>query len=286
MDSFSWSQAPNAESVSEAVLDRIATLTTHWEAKARSPGIGRKQIKEALDGLFQSEERLGKELPSPQDADYWASVVGELITRLDAKLNPPPTPKPQQPPLAAVAPAHTIIPLGQRWQIQCAMGQGVVANLGRFTLHSDKFFSCSPVVMFNAQTRQAGLLHYASGNRSQGSQLKAMHDRINPTNVVLNWRVDPLHMESRQENWTDVDFLMDFLRILETEATIDVLDLQSGAYYVFLDSGGALRVDADKPPSAGSFDATNIVTAGPLNTEVDLHFSPEAYSANFATGVY
>ena len=46
-NSFGWAWAPNADDVSDAVLTRIAALTTEWEnTTARSPDIGRMQIRE------------------------------------------------------------------------------------------------------------------------------------------------------------------------------------------------------------------------------------------------
>jgi hypothetical protein len=271
--------APNASMLTEQVIARIVAVTTEWENDARQRGVQfpDDKMRGILSLLFQ-DKYFVQELPEPADPDFWAGEVGELI----AKWYPGPEP---QPVLGAPG-QQGRIPLVQRTVIHCTMGQGVIANLARYSLFSDQFSTCSPVVMFNEQTLQAGLFHYGASSTKQRAELKDMHDKISPTYIGLNPR--ELAVKSGPSEGDDVSSLTKFFADeIKTTAAIQQIKLQSNQYAVFLpDTGHDLRVRGQMTVTATSYDATNIEKSGALNTEVGLLVNPTVYTKSFATGRY
>jgi hypothetical protein len=87
------------------------------------------------------------------------------------------------------AATSSAIPQSKRPVVKCTMGQGVTGYLDRVVLASDQFSTCSPIIMYNAKSRFAGLFHFAaSGLEKQKVSLRTLHDRVRPTVIYLNDR--------------------------------------------------------------------------------------------------
>jgi len=70
--------------------------------------------------------------------------------------------------------------------IEAHMGQGVSGNLTQYNLYSGSFSTCTPIVMFNAGTRRAGLFHLPHKSLGQHeAQLLAMVQEISPTEIRI-----------------------------------------------------------------------------------------------------
>jgi hypothetical protein len=81
------------------------------------------------------------------------------------------------------------VPKAKRPVVKCTMGQGITGYLDRVVLASDRFSSCSPIILYNAKTRFAGLFHfYAKGLAKQKDSLLALYDRVRPTVIYLSDR--------------------------------------------------------------------------------------------------
>jgi len=170
------------------------------------------------------------------------------------------------------------------------MGQGVIADLTRYSLYSDQFSSCSPVVMYNQESHKAGLFHFGAGSLGeQEAELKDMYRQIGPTLVGLNPRSEfsmrTLRMEPAMGDFnTLVEFFVGEFKL--SPGNIYEIKAQSNQYAVFLDAGNKLQIETSEPASAGRYDATNINKGGKLNAEVGLLVSEKTYTEFFATGAY
>jgi hypothetical protein len=78
-----------------------------------------------------------------------------------------------------------ILPLMMRPVVKLYMEQGCAGNLGRVQLFSGQFSSCSPVIIFNEETKIGGLYHYAGGkmDEEKSADLIQMLKFIKPTVV-------------------------------------------------------------------------------------------------------
>lgn len=84
---------------------------------------------------------------------------------------------------------NAITPLQNRPTAVLTMGQGLVADLGQIILYSDDFSSCSPVVLFNQNTRRGSLFHFpAQGIGTMRGHLTNAFNQVSPTHVLLNNR--------------------------------------------------------------------------------------------------
>lgn len=103
--------------------------------------------------------------------------------------------------------------------IKVYMGQGVVANLGKYMVESDEFYSCAPIVMFNENTHVGGLYHFpASALKvfdrrfeekmpSHKAYLLAMGEAIQPTHIYVHLGGDALHSASYDTNKNERDMI-------------------------------------------------------------------------------
>lgn len=167
----------------------------HVKQQAEGPVVGTP----AGGGLIISDPADPYERAAQRAADHIATAphaqAGGLKAKhsLQAAPSPPPSPrylqrKPPQPPLSTPQ-QQGRIELAQRPVIHCTMGQGVIADLTRYSLYSDQFSSCSPVVMYNQASHKAGLFHFGAGSLGkQEAELKDMYRQIEPTLVGLSPR--------------------------------------------------------------------------------------------------
>ncbi len=274
----------------------IAHELYHVKQQAEGPVAGTP----AGGGLIISDPADPCERAAQRAADHIATAphgqAGGLKAKhsLQAAPSPPPSlrylqRKPPQPPLGAPQ-QQGPIELAQRPVIHCTMGQGVIADLTRYSLYSDQFSSCSPVVMYNQGSHKAGLFHFGAGSLGkQEAELKDMYRQIEPTLVCLNPRSEfsmrTLRMEPAVGDFnTLAEFFVGELRF--PEGNIYEIKAQSDRYAVFLDAGNKLRIKTSEPASAGRYDATNINKGGKLNAEVGLLVSEKTYTGLFATGAY
>ena len=105
--------------------------------------------------------------------------------------------------------------------IHLYMGQGIVANLGRYWLSSDEFSTCSPVTMYNRNTGIGGLYHFpatslkslSKKNASHAAYMMAMAEAIQVTDIYVHSGGHRIHselMEQRaKENPNDPMVLME-----------------------------------------------------------------------------
>jgi hypothetical protein len=115
------------------------------------------------------------------------------------------------------------VPKAKRPVVKCTMGQGVTGYLDRVVLASDKFSSCSPIILYNAKTRFAGLFHfYAKGLAKQKDSLLALYDRVRPTVIYLSdrsvkfeWQTQISHDHEDQQEFFEekCDFEGDFIML-------------------------------------------------------------------------
>jgi len=261
---------------------------------AGTPAGGGLIISDPADPYEQAAQRAADHIATaPRCTDGQAGGLEEKRS-LRVASSPPPSPrylqrKPPQPPLGAPQ-QQGRIELAQRPVIHCTMGQGVIADLTRYSLYSDQFSSCSPVVMYNQESHKAGLFHFGAGSLGeQEAELKDMYRQIGPTLVGLNPRSEfsmrTLRMEPAMGDFnTLVEFFVGEFKL--SPGNIYEIKAQSNQYAVFLDAGNKLQIETSEPASAGRYDATNINKGGKLNAEVGLLVSEKTYTEFFATGAY
>lgn len=275
---FENTYADNLDDVSKGVFERIAAVTTKWENEVEGHGyrMDRQRAVESALGKYLSRYEM-KELPSPADAEYWEQVALGVIEGLK--------PKAQKP---LDVPEEELIPLAERREIGLTMGQGVVANLGRYSLFSDQFSSCSPVVMFNEKTLVGGLFHYGAKSVIQYHELTSMYERIEPTVIHLNRRPDHGAGGSTKDySRDDFESLSEFFaKTLGTRARIERIDYEGANYAVYLDDNGRLQIDYGKNASSGRFDATHMVEGAALNPVATLLVNQKVYTPMFATKLF
>ena len=196
-------------------------------------------------------------------------------------------PRPQRPLVAPAAPGD--VALEQRPVIHCTMGQGAMANLGRYSLFSDQFSSCSPVVMVNTKTLAAGLFHYAARGVGQQRELERMYRRVAPTHVGVNRRPDVVELASRNVldySKDDYESLRGFFAELTPAAKLFEIPKHRGSFGLYLDEQDTIRIEGDVPRGAATYDATNFTSGVRLNPEVDLLVSREHWGPGFASKRY
>jgi hypothetical protein len=145
----------------------------------------------------------------------------------------------------------------RRVVIKCTMGQGVVGHLGRVVLVSDQFSSCSPIVMFNAQTGMGGLFHFAADNwKQQPDALKVMFQSIRPTVIYLCDRTTATDRMLGQPGSTDYLLQDEFFReACGYTGEIKLMSLKSQQYCVTLGADGGLTITAASP--GATFDVSS-----------------------------
>jgi len=289
-------EGTNRAEISQEVIATIDEVTTTWEREAK--GISGRQARMArmerafpklLAWLLAEMEKQHSEraFPVPTDHEWWRRTLRAVIADLeDEEQARPPIPEtvrdlegPPEKPLAV--PAGDVVDLAQRTVIHCTMGQGVVADLRRYTLYSDQFSSCSPVVMFNEDTRLGGLFHYAAASTVQFGELADMYHRIEPTLIAVNRRAMP---GTSGQEYDDYESLMRFFvhRLGVGEDRLVLIAEKSSSFAVSLDEQDEMQLTASRP-SSSYYDVTHEKSSRMLNAEVALLVNLDAYSESFAT---
>jgi len=84
----------------------------------------------------------------------------------------------------------TVLPSSERAKLIIRMGQGITGPLGQIYPYSTQFSSCSPVVIYNADTKMCGLYHFPAESKVNkkngvGATLAQMCKEVKPTAIYL-----------------------------------------------------------------------------------------------------
>ena len=274
----------NRAAVPSHVIDLIASITTGWEEKVKDGARERRRARLSQGLATALSAFSGKEFPDLDDPESWLERMDRLVAAMleeerkeraaIMEAGPPPLP----------VPGEGDVALGLRRVIHCTMGQGVIANLGRYTLYSDQFSTCSPVVMVNEQTLVGGLFHYGAGSSGQHAELAQMFTAIQPTYVGVNRRA--LTHGDGVGSTDDHDSLKVFFaqRLGFDLDQIRTIDLRSATYAVYFDDDDdGVTIESQPPREARTYDATHAKTSRQLNQEVSLLVNKDVYTTLFAT---
>lgn len=134
------------------------------------------------------------------------------------------------------------VPKAKRPVVKCTMGQGVTGYLDRVVLASDRFSSCSPIVLYNEKTRFAGLFHYyAKGLAKQEDALRAFYARVQPTVIYLNDR--SVKFEWMTEISRDHEVQQEFFEdVCDFQGKIVMIERKGDSYAVTLDNAGKVVI--------------------------------------------
>jgi hypothetical protein len=140
--------------------------------------------------------------------------------------------------------------------------------------------------MFNADTLDGGLFHYAARSTAQHPQLIEMYKAIDPTWIGVNRRPNrrtfpPTYGED------DYESLIRFFayRLGVKEDDIGRIPQEGNSYAVFLGDDEKLEIRGTVPGETAEprFDATRLAANTRLNPEVALLVNRDIYTNLFAT---
>lgn len=147
----------------------------------------------------------------------------------------------------------TGLPMAQRPVVKCTMGQGVIGQLDKVVLHSDRFSSCTPIILFNADSGRGGLFHFAAEQLApQRSALWGIFAAVTPTEIWIGDRsVTSTGMGLYDAAQTDPQALKEYF---EQECLypgkIAMLALRAQQYYVTADDKGELLILLERPKAS------------------------------------
>lgn len=158
----------------------------------------------------------------------------------------------------AVQRAVTTTTAAPRPVVECTMGQGVQGSLERVVLHSRRFSTCTPIVMFNDMTWVGGLFHYAAGDfKAQQGPLSSLMNRILPSLIYIGKRavdstIGGAFDRTEAETSDDFEIIAKFLKVKGYDGEIKTLG-RAAQYYVWLDSSNKLQITYDLPKGTGDW---------------------------------
>ncbi|HWQ49924.1 MAG TPA: DUF4157 domain-containing protein [Methanosarcina sp.] len=165
----------------------------------------------------------------------------------------------------------SVLPLGQRYKAKLNMGQGLVANLGQYILFSDEFSDCSPIVLFNPESKNGALFHFPSGALKEENEKKdaknfniilgALYNmcrNINPTEIHLNKRYIDNKLGPPLNNRGDRVILKGLFKRICPQANVFYIPVAGNQYAVTLGGGNKVLIDTDFPTDGeDTLDATH-----------------------------
>ena len=150
---------------------------------------------------------------------------------------------------------NAVTPLQNRPTAVLTMGQGLVADLGQIVLYSDDFSTCSPVVLFNQNTRKGSLFHFpAQGLGTMRGHLTNAYNQVSPTHVMLNDRTLNVGFNVAMSN--DVPSLTAFFQNeIGFNGQLSTIPARSDSYSVTLGANGLPDVQTGR--GGAHLDATH-----------------------------
>lgn len=265
---------PLMKGVDEALVDEIAEaiaeLTTRYD---RGDAAAIEYVKDLLEGLSLD---FAADALDHRDPEVWLDLLNkDLKIGYAAKAKPKAKPKPEVEAKQAdygpaLAQAKTLAStkgsktLADRIVLECAMGQGIYADLRSYALFSGGFSSCTPVVLWNGKA-MAGLFHWAAGADEQADALLEVVSAVEPTHVFIGAHDDQKALHK---------FLAKKIK-----ATFKGL-ARGGFRFVYLDEKGGLQIVNNDPKAAAHVDLTQ-VTAKPEEL-ASLDFGLVAHPSSMA----
>jgi hypothetical protein len=219
------------------LAEQLEAWSNAWEQRAPTEKF-KLERRQKLDIWVGGLPNRFFEEPAPTDLEGWKALVNVEMLRIESEEFQEAVPQDLEGINGRIIAnlQQEDVPLEDRVAVECTMGQGLTGDLGKYLFYSDRFSTCSPVLMFNATTRMGGLFHFAANGRDQLTQIQLMHQQINPTWVGVNLRVfGDCQPNEPIDNESDVNALEQLLKV-ELDTPTERIP-SSNTFWLYFDGG-------------------------------------------------